>query len=199
MTKKIAYSIANYFLYKNQFDENKLHIYAYGFELIIATIINILGILIISAIRNYLIEAVLFLIAFILLRSTAGGFHTKHHWSCFLTMNIIFYAFSLIVQKIIIFNYIIYYIVFSNLFILLIIWLFSPIRSINNPLTEKQKVIFRKRSMYIVLLNIIISLLYFTFSKLQNNIFLYYFTGSLAASLSLLIIVLQTKIAKNQL
>lgn len=173
-----------YFASKGEYSKEKINVYAYGFELLISTVLNALGLFIISIVMGIVIEAVLFSLAFILLRTTAGGYHAKHHWSCFLTTNIGFVLFAVIL----IFmadTVVLPYIVFTTVLNSTIIWSFSPIRAENNPLREEQKYSFRKRSIIIVTINMALTIVFAFVPQLPIAYLAYYQSGALAASTSL--------------
>lgn len=187
MIKRLARFLASYFAYKGQYDEKEINIYTYGFELLLSTILNAIGLLIISSLfMGSIIEAVLFSMAFIPLRVYAGGYHTKHHWSCFLLIISVFIFYVIIINHMVD-SIILPYITFSTLLSSILIWFFSPIGAANNPLSEEQKNKYRKRSIIITVCNIVLAFIFIFVPQLTIAFFLYYQSGALFASISLAI------------
>lgn len=92
MTFILAKNIAYFFYKKNIIPKDKLEEYTFGFEILLAdiSILSIIGIL--SVCADKIIESVIFLLAFILLRRQTGGYHANSHLNC----NIIFISTYLI-------------------------------------------------------------------------------------------------------
>jgi len=192
MIKKLAGVMASYFAEKEVYPAEKKRIYAYGFELLIATFANVLGILAIALIMDILPGAILFFLAFIPLRLSAGGYHAKHHWSCFLIANIVFLLFAVALNYM--HNiYVMPYIVFSCMASSILIWIFSPVEAENKPVGQKQKDRLRKHSIIIAIINMAVTLIYIFIPQLRIIYLEYYMSGALAASASLAVAVLSTK------
>ena len=195
MIKHLSLVFANYFARKGQYPKEKINVYAYGFELLISTVLNALGLFIISMIMGIVPEALLFSVAYILLRTTAGGYHAKHHWSCFLITNIGFILFAIMLNMMA--NSVaLPYIVFTTLLTSMLVWSFSPIRAENNPLRESQKDIFRKRSLIIVTVNMTLTVTIAFAPQFPIMYYAYYQSGAFAASISLAISAISTKYKK---
>jgi len=63
-------------------------VYAYGLDLLIFSILNILVILVTSLVINKIIESIILLAVIIPLQSYGGGYHAKTHLRCFIAMYI---------------------------------------------------------------------------------------------------------------
>lgn len=118
-------------------------IYIYGFHRMLMDGVNIISILLISIVCGQLVEAVVFVTAFRMLRSYAGGYHAKTQWRCyFLTVSTIILALSIIK----------YLIVSAKMSILLwglsgvLIFLWVPIEAENKPLDQMEIRIYRKKA-----------------------------------------------------
>ncbi|MCL2253060.1 MAG: accessory gene regulator B family protein [Lachnospiraceae bacterium] len=185
MIAKLSSSAATYFADKSIYKRDDIDIYKYGFELLISTILNIVGIIIISVCFNLFFEGTLFLISVILLRVTAGGYHANSHWACFLANNMTYLAFALLL-KYVLFDYLIYYSIISVLVSTAVIWFLSPVEAKNKPLSKNKKIKVRKISLIISLINIILVLFFSLIIKQSHNYIAYYISGMLAVSLSLI-------------
>ena len=82
--------LTSFFILKKQIDENERERYDYSFELLLATIVNLLMIVTIGILIGSFFETVIFSIAFMSMRVVCGGFHAKTHFSCVLCLAFIF-------------------------------------------------------------------------------------------------------------
>ena len=162
--------------------EEKSHdVYTYGFELIFSALINIFLIAVVSiAFRRYY-DWLLFLAAFIPLRTMAGGYHAKSHAACIFVGTVSF-ALSLFVSSLH-FNWT-YAIYFIAAFSLLLILCLSPVEAENKKLKEKRRKICRRVSIYIGCFNLGLALTVNIIYGL-SGIFGIYFAGVFAAALSM--------------
>jgi Membrane protein putatively involved in post-translational modification of the autoinducing quorum-sensing peptide len=198
MIAKISKKIAIYFADKQIFKYEDIPTYSYGFELLLSTIINGLCLLILAVIMNIVMETALFVLAFIPLRVTAGGYHAKHHWSCCLAINIIFLFFVLLISCIGD-SLLLPYIVISAIFSLIIIWRFSPVEAVNKPVSENKIKLLRKRSIVIAFINIAVAVTCYFIPAMFIKYKAYYLSGAFAASLSMILAVITIKHNKNHL
>ena len=184
MVKKLAFITATYFANKEHFSKDKVNIYVYGFELLISIVFNALGMFILALVMGIVFETLLFSLAFILMRSVAGGYHAKHHWSCFLTSIIVFSLFATLLG---LFreHAVLSYVVFSTLISSLLFWLFAPIEAPNNPINESKKEKLREQSIFVAAINLTLTFI-FVLLELPMICLAFYQSGALAASLSLL-------------
>ncbi|MCL2717819.1 MAG: accessory gene regulator B family protein [Lachnospiraceae bacterium] len=184
MVTKTALSTAKYFANRNFYKNDEVDIYKYGFELLFSTILNTLSIMIISLYMNIFIEGILFLFAVVSLRITAGGYHAKGHWSCFLVNNITYLIFAVLL-KYLLADYLLYYTLLSVITASTIIWFLAPIEAKNKPLSDRKKAKVRTASLVIALINIILVLVFISIN-LTETFIAYYISGMLAASISLI-------------
>lgn len=79
---RLAGNMSRYMLRQKIIMDDKLEIYAYGLEILFATILN--GVLVFSAslLLDVFLETVLMIVPFMVIRSKAGVFHAKTHWGC---------------------------------------------------------------------------------------------------------------------
>lgn len=89
MLSKISRKCTNYLITKGKVIESRRAIYDYGFELLFSTTSCILSILFISFLFGYLTQVIVFLMYFIPIRITGGGYHAKSYKKCFLLTNIL--------------------------------------------------------------------------------------------------------------
>lgn len=86
MIKKAAAGYVGWLCANGIVAPEKNKIYAYGMELVLSGLVNVLSVLLISILIFHPADGLLFLVAFIPLRTTAGGYHANSHLSC----NIVF-------------------------------------------------------------------------------------------------------------
>lgn len=164
-------------------NEKQVPVYTYGLELILASALNTSFILVISAICFQFASGLFFLLAFIPLRSTAGGYHAKSHLSCNLICLAAFSGLQVLGMMIPVAFLSGFYIVVA-LFVLLIVYLLSPCEAENKPLTESRKKRNRRGSMAISVCNLFISIIIF-FSIGAHPLVTSYYMGALASAVSL--------------
>lgn len=175
-------------LVNNKIIESTSHdVYTYGFELILSGAVNILLMAIVSiAFRRYY-DWILFLVAFILLRTTAGGYHAKSHIGCIMVGTIAF-ALLLAASRLQI-NWTIFILVTSIISLVLIL-IFSPVEAHNKKLNEERKAKNRKVSICIAILNLLITVPVLLVDGLSDVLNIY-FAGVFAAALSMLVVKAQ--------
>jgi len=165
--------------------EKKSHaIYVYGFELLISAAVNILFMAIISiAFRNYF-GWVLFLVSFISLRTTAGGYHASSHAKCIIVTTAGFTSLMLLSLINIDWTYIILAIAVVSF---LLILLLSPVEADNKKLNEERRMRNRKISICIGLTNLLIAATATFYLQNHSELLVIYFAGVFAAALSMLV------------
>ena len=112
----------------------------------VAAIVAIL----IAMIMKMLPEAVFFLFTFIPLRQNAGGYHTRHRITCAIMSVFIYILFVLIIIKNFEFNALMQ--IFLCFIDSLIILCFAPVENENNELDDKDKQIYKMRTLNILIL-----------------------------------------------
>ena len=85
----LAKKVASIFVTRGISTEADQDIYIYACEIMISTLLNILVSLVISLAFGQLLEGIVFIICFALLRHHTGGHHAEYHWGCILTFSII--------------------------------------------------------------------------------------------------------------
>jgi accessory gene regulator B len=166
-------------------DSNK--VYTYGFELLISAVINILLVMIISiAFRGYY-EWILFLAAFIPLRTTAGGYHASTHMKCIIVGSIAFAVLFFICRLQIDWTNTTLLIAATSFSLLL---LFSPVEARNKKLTVERRRRNRKISICIGCANLVIAIIAIFTDRLAT-VLNTYFAGIFAAALSMIVARIQ--------
>jgi accessory gene regulator B len=142
------------------------------------------------------------MVAFIPLRTAAGGFHANHHWSCILAFNTIFFAFSIFCKYLAI-EFVMPYALIAVMISSLLVWFFSPVEAINKPLSTEKRECNRRNSIIITCINmgLVIALYYIPnlVSDLTADPIFFYVSGVLTAGLLLPVtIMVNTKTKQHR-
>ncbi len=134
----------------NCIQDEERDVYAYCIEIILSTAVDFCSVFLIACIFHRILPTVFFLTGFFASRALCGGYHAKHHITCYLS-TLANYAFFLL------FDYI--FRIASHkqiavwcmlLFSFVTIFLFSPIDHPNNPMTTDQKQKAKKRNRFVM-------------------------------------------------
>lgn len=189
ISKYLAKSICN----SNINGKDKYEIIAYGIEIILATVINIIVVLLIALIFNKLTVTIVYLGVFMAFRTYTGGYHSKTHFRCC----------SLLVFTVIM-EYILLKILNANLvcssFLLLIfshiiVFFFAPIADANKPISASQRKFSRKICIVESVLLWCVALVLYTTN--QNELLFSASYGSGITGASVLAVVIINNISKK--
>lgn len=150
----ISSCIAKFLGEEGVIDKNKVDICRYGLEVFASSTIMLLCILLIAIFAGNFLETIFFFMAFIPLRIYAGGYHANTKFRCFLTSLVVYFLFTFLL-------YIIPHEIYTTVclgeifFTLAVILLFSPVIHINKNVTKKEILHYRKKSIYICIIEII--------------------------------------------
>ena len=143
---------------------DKRKFYIYGIELLLNDLFIFLAITVIAMMTKTILISILFVGCFCVLRAFAGGYHCKSYRCCFhvtllnysllLLLHFILTDWKLIVGVIII------------ILSIPVIWLFSPVESVNNPLEEKERIKYKSISR---VLTVILFILFTISAAFPNN------------------------------
>lgn len=98
MTAKLSEIITNFFIKRKLIQIEEKEIYCYSFELILAFVLNLSIVLAIGFGTLHFVETIIFLFVFLLIRTSAGGYHADTHFRCLLILSFIFVSFLLMVD-----------------------------------------------------------------------------------------------------
>lgn len=173
MFKDLSYKFAN-ILIRNEIIENEdFEIYRYGFEMLTYFAVNILVALLIGVIFNKLIHTIVFLSCYCTLRQFTGGYHAKNYTECTITFAII-YLITIFVDNNLDIDKCKYLIMLIYIFSIFIIYKLAPQEHRNKPLSEKEKIHYKKVTIKIIMIisTIIIISIFF---KYLNEYAMYIF------------------------
>ena len=145
MLHTLATNISFYFVKKGLAEIERQEVYAYGLEIFFSTMLNIIFVIIAAFFLGRFIETVAFLIAFIIMRKTAGGYHASTHFSCIL----VFFATYMLNMKVlggILANNIGDYAIAISLIATLLLYIVGPVDHENKRFSVNEFYIFKKKS-----------------------------------------------------
>lgn len=161
-----AENISSFFIDKSVISEDERKVYNYCFELLISETINILIILAVAILSKQYINIAVFLIAFLLLRKWAGGYHANTHYGCMLILVSILTLF--LVSEVTLSHNAKYILQFCNILVSLpIICLLAPVDNSNKRIKNKQRKKFKVYSVIstLVLIGVICIFALINFEK----------------------------------
>ena len=130
----ISARITAFFIARSIIPSADREIYEYGFELLIADLINFSAILLIGGLAGQLWYSILYLFIFVGLRSFCGGYHAKTHLRCHICTIGAYLIFLLCNMWLSPEHSIL--LLGENLFASVPVILFAPISHANKPLTD---------------------------------------------------------------
>lgn len=136
MTNRLAYSISLFLYHKDSIAEEEVDVYAYGFEVLIDSVLETMLLIVAGLALGYVFETIIFILVFGMLRSFTGGYHASSKIMCtIMTVStcVVNLIFSCIVSK-----YTWAYMILG-LAGVVGIWKYAPKGHTNKPLEAMQK------------------------------------------------------------
>ena len=143
MVQEMARKTANKMADQAVIDPQKIHIFAYGLELLYSSLAGVLALIIISAVGKKPFLWVPYLAGFVPLRLSGGGYHAKTHFHCVFEFSLLYSLVLLIVRACVLPMIVLPIVCTVTLVIILI---FSPVTAPNKPLKECQHRTSRQNS-----------------------------------------------------
>lgn len=164
MFTSLTEKAVNYLLYKNVIDNDHQEIYRYGLGQIFSTTLNILTTLLLGIIFGEIYQSLIFVFAFMILRTYSGGYHAKTPIRCYFLTTISIAA-GLSAMKFILINRFICLglLILSSLIIITL----SPIGAANKPLDEIEKIIYKKKTIIVWCIESCVALLFIVFNTTE--------------------------------
>ncbi|MEE1012987.1 MAG: accessory gene regulator B family protein [Clostridia bacterium] len=188
MLSRLAHNVASFFVQKGLIKKEDREIYVYGFEVLISEAINWLICITIAIATGKILETIFYMIAFMHLRETLGGFHAKSHYGCIIISTLVYAACLWLICMTPAEWYVILAVV-GLLIYLLQVYLVAPVAHPNKPFTSGNEIrVFRKRSIRNSLIYcgvcVILMILPWEVSRLLSYCVL---LGMLTASISMMV------------
>ena len=195
MIQKISQKISYLWALNGIIPTGDSEIYEYGTQLVISTFINTIIIIVISIAIGMPLYWLFFILAFIPLRTTAGGYHAKTHFSCILSFCLEFLIFSLLVRFFSFFFSLLYFATCSVLSLILIC-IMSPVQASNKPLTTAEALQNRRKSIFLAILFTIPAVTAAAIPELKGIYIAAFYAGELSAALSLVVSKIRNRTCK---
>ncbi len=190
MSKKVV----RLFIKNNIIQKEDVEIYAYSFEILIATVMNFVVIIALAIITKSFVATILYLLGFVPLRAISGGFHAKTHFRCLIIL-IISYLMFILINKTINSNFVISATYISLVVSFLFVFFLSPVEDKNRPFTDEEREKFKKTSRLSIMAYAAVIIIFTILLNANTNI-LSLSLGILSASLSLLASKIKTIIVR---
>ena len=162
MLKEFSNKITKKLVDINVIEEADSELYEYGFWQGGVLIFNFLTVVLLGILFNMLLESIIFLIFYGVLRTIAGGYHARTQHACYI-LSILLMVVVLIMLKTFPWNTIICCIL--TILSISVIFILAPVQDENKLLDETEKKIFKKLSRVISLLYGFIIFLLFLLNK----------------------------------
>lgn len=164
MIQLISNNITDKLIENGTIDYEDREIYTYGLHQGMTMILNIATTIIMGILFKMIWQSIIFMMAYIPLRSYAGGYHAKTQIRCHM-FSIILITLALLGIKMIQWTYFICLIVsfLSGAIIILL----APVQDINKPLDQNEKTVYRKRTRIILVVLLSTTVLFLLLDQSQ--------------------------------
>ncbi|MDF2512319.1 MAG: accessory protein regulator protein [Herbinix sp.] len=154
--------IGNRFVRDGIIAEEDKELYTYGMQQGVLILLNIISSIIIGIIFNMVWQSVVFLMAYMPLRSYAGGYHAKTQFRCYLVSQFIIVVALVGMREI---QWTSLMALSSVIISTCIIFLLTPVEDANKPLDASEKIVYKKKTRRILLLETNITLAFWFINK----------------------------------
>lgn len=177
---------------KNNIEIQDEELFEYGFSLLLNYTITILVILSIGLYLNITLDILVFCLVFLVLRSSAGGYHAESRYSCFFLSIAVTILVPLLLKNGIIPPY---FTILVNVMMFCIILMHLPIENKNKPLSVNEKDYYRKRAISLYIADFVI--LFFLILINMTHMALILSAGMLTNSVSVGVAIIQKSLYKH--
>ncbi|KPI49663.1 accessory gene regulator [Clostridioides difficile] len=192
MFKKSADKMTSVLICNNMIDNNESKVYSYGFEILIAFIVNVTTMLLIGFLFGKFTYILFFLMCYCPIRQFSGGYHADNYFRCLLTFVFIILSTILIIENLDLY-------LFKNIIMVTasISWvgicILCPIEHRSNPISDREKLTYKKVAVFVSTIILLMTVLSFLL-----NVFVDYFIYSAFAMFWIFIMLVLGKLkAKN--
>lgn len=152
MIKKISLFLAKEVALNDETNDNQ-EIYAYGFEIVINSLISIILVLIIGLLKHDVLNALIYLVVYCSIRICAGGYHANNNFTCILIF-VLAYMFSFVCVQIFTEPIVAFTIICM---VFCVVCFLAPVDTPENPILPcERKVLKKKAIIRTVLVSILI-------------------------------------------
>lgn len=152
--EKLSHKIGDDLVRSGVVKEEDAEVYIYGINQILAYVLNASSSLIIGLIFGVTFEIVIFMAAYIPLRSFAGGYHAKTPLRCYIFSVIMLIVVSIGLKYLSVSEWVYYAVLLASVLGVLVL---SPVEDRNKPLDEMEHKVYKKRAVIILAIELLIS------------------------------------------
>ena len=186
MIKKASRGLSEALAGRGIFDAGDVDVYAYGFELMISTAVNIACVIVISVLFSAPLSWIFFLLPFIPLRMTAGGYHAKTHLGCCAVFCVAYTA-LLLPAVFLTASMTPALLTGISALNLIAVLLLSPMAAAGKPLDEKSRAANRRRSVLFAAAALAVTAVSFLAGPGLMRLFIHFAMGQAGAAVSLVV------------
>ncbi|MCC0635149.1 MULTISPECIES: accessory gene regulator ArgB-like protein [unclassified Clostridioides] len=192
MFKRYADKMTSVLIYNNMIDNHESRVYSYGFEILIAFIVNITTILLLGFLFGKFTYILFFLICYCPIRQFSGGYHANNYFRCLLTFIFIILSTIFIIENLNVY-------LFKNIIMIIasISWIgiciMCPVEHKSNPISEIEKLTYKK-----IAISMSTVVLLMTVSSFSSNVFMDYFIYSAFAMFWICIMLVLGKLKSKK-
>lgn len=193
---RMSAKLSSFFAENGVIEKEDIEVYDYSLQILFSTVFNFVAVVAIALVTKTVWLSFIYLLGFIPLRLTAGGYHAKNHFRCFLVLMGTYAAFLLAVFFLP--EQVHQVTAFAAIAVsLVLIVVLAPVEDKNKPLSAAEVKSFKKKSrMAIVLYAVVIACLLLLLSKDIYGLSLS--LGVLSVALSLLASKIKNRILQNR-
>ena len=144
--EKLSHKIGDDLVRSGVVKEEDAEVYIYGINQILAYVLNASSSLIIGLIFGVTFEIIIFMAAYIPLRSFAGGYHAKTPLRCYIFSVIMLIVVSIGLKYLSVSEWVYYAVLLASVLGVLVL---SPVEDRNKPLDEMEHKVYKKRTVFI--------------------------------------------------
>ena len=186
MIVNIATYIAHMWVSSGVISEEDEANYYYGLQLLLSSLFNLAIIIGVSIFFRAPLAWIPFMLSFVPLRLTAGGFHAKTHWACIGSFCTVYTSLLLLSLMIPDAAYGMCAVAVACVS-LSIVFCLSPVAAINKPLTAFQVAKYRRYSVLLTFLFLIPAVLLQIGILPKHHFYIYFYAGEISSALSLVV------------
>ena len=194
MLEKAAIALTEFMYKKNAISLSKRSVFIYGFQLALSTFCSLLSVLFLSIIMGRLLSALMFFIVFFWIRLFSGGFHASSYLKCFILTNAI-YLQTVLISEIFIWTSSLLPALLIQIVSGAVVFLLSPIRHKNHPLSETIYIRNQKIARWLV---VIFEHLFPCIAFLTNNLAWMALCSASLMAVAILMIIPKIQERRNQ-
>ena len=162
MLERLSEKFAGKLIKAGIISEEDTDVYTYGFFQSVMMILNIVTTLILGILFQLLIPCIILNLAYIPIRTNAGGHHASSPLKCYINSTVIIAVLLSIIKWVLIPKLIsIVILIVSSV----VIFILAPVETENNPLDEVERQVFERRTRFILIIEAILFFISLIFCK----------------------------------